>query len=79
MPKRIGLMLVLMVLAGGSQAAEQSKHIYGYKLMSPLERAEYKAEMRSLDTEEERQEFLQEHHEEMQERAAEEGISLPGP
>ena len=79
MPERIGLVLALSVLAGGSQAAERSADIYGYKLMSPLERAEYKAEMRSLETEEERQEFLQEHREEMQERAAEQGITLPEP
>ena len=65
---------------GVCQAAEapQADEIYGYRLMSPLERAEYKVELRSLTTEAERQEFLQEHRELMQERALEQGVVLPG-
>lgn len=70
------VLMFFLLLAAGTVTAVELPAIYGYKLMSPLERAEYKAEMRSLKSEEERQEFLQEHREEMDERADEEGVKL---
>lgn len=57
--------------------AIEADEIYGYRLMSPLERAEYKAEVRGLrDDPEELRLFLEEHREEMDERASEQGVAL---
>ncbi len=70
-----GLLVLNMGLAGMAAAGDPSG-IYGYRLMSPLERAEYKAELRSLPTEEERQLFLDEHREEMDERARKQDVEL---
>lgn len=51
--------------------------IYGSKLMTRQERAEYRARVRSLKTKEEREAFRMEHHRKMQERAREKGKALP--
>ncbi len=75
MPRSI-IPITMFLLMAGVAGAIETKEIYGYQLMSPLERAEYKAEMRSLKTEADRQDYLQEHHEEMDERAHEEGVEL---
>ena len=56
------------------QAKEQ---IYGWELMSVQERTEHSEKMRSLATEEERQAYRNEHHKEMQKRAAAQGKTLP--
>jgi len=51
--------------------------IYGSKLMTRQERAEYRARVRSLKTKEEREAFRMEHHRKMKERAREKGKTLP--
>lgn len=51
--------------------------IYGSRLMTPQERLEYRNKMRSLKTPEERQALRLEHHQAMQARARERGITLP--
>lgn len=51
--------------------------IYGSQLMTPAERDEYRARMRTLQTEEERNAFRLQHHEQMQERARLKGLKLP--
>lgn len=51
--------------------------IYGWELMSVEERAQHRAKLRSLNTEEEREAFRQEHHKLMQARAREKGVTLP--
>lgn len=51
--------------------------IYGYQLMTPAERAQYRAHMRSLRTVREREEYRLQHHREMQERARQRGVALP--
>lgn len=57
-----------------TQARER---IYGSDLMTPQERNEYVRRMRELKTQEEREQFRKEHHEKMQARAKERGITLP--
>jgi hypothetical protein len=60
------------------QKQEQKKdQIYGSQLMTPEERAEHRAKMRSLKTREEREAYRLEHHKKMQERAREKGVALP--
>ena len=51
--------------------------VYGSQLMTSAERTSYRKQMRSLKTAQEREAFRQQHHEQMQKRAAERGVSLP--
>lgn len=55
----------------------QQEQVYGWELMTPEERAEHREKMRSFQTEEEREAYRQEHHKLMQERAEEQGVTLP--
>ena len=56
---------------------ETRERIYGYELMTPEERLEYQNRMRSLRTQEEREQFRLEHHRLMQDRARAQGKTLP--
>lgn len=51
--------------------------VYGSQLMTDAERNEYRLHMRSLKTNQEREAYRLEHHNRMQERAREKGITLP--
>jgi hypothetical protein len=51
--------------------------IYGSQLMTPAERNAYRKKMRSLKTSQERESYRMQHHEEMQQRAAARGVTLP--
>lgn len=51
--------------------------IYGSQLMTPAERSSYRNQMRSLKTAQERGALRKQHHEQMQKRAAERGMTLP--
>jgi hypothetical protein len=51
--------------------------IYGYELMTPQERLEYRNHMRTMKTRQEREAFRLEHHKQMQERARAQGKTLP--
>jgi hypothetical protein len=57
--------------------AQKPEVVYGSQLMTPQERIEYRAKMRSLKTQEEREAFRMEHHQKMQERAKAKGKTLP--
>jgi hypothetical protein len=57
--------------------AGQQQPIYGSQLMTPAERAEYRAKMGSLKTQKERDALRLEHHKQMQERAKQMGVTLP--
>ncbi|MBI2311296.1 MAG: hypothetical protein HYU77_02190 [Betaproteobacteria bacterium] len=72
------------LLAAGQQPAQQkeqvenkAEHIYGYQLMTPQERAEYRDRMRAAKTWEAREAIRAEHHKAMVERAKEKGLTLP--
>lgn len=60
-----------------TQAQTQQRSIYGWELMSPQERNQYQERMRKATTEQERERIRAEHHERMQERARERGVSIP--
>lgn len=51
--------------------------IYGSQLMTPAERNAYRKQMRSMKTNQERENLRMQHHEQMQKRAAERGMTLP--
>lgn len=82
----LGCMLLLfgngVVAADKSQDRTQTQTqdkemIYGYQLMTVEERAQHRAKLRSLKTEQERTAYLEQHHKLMQTRAKEQGVTLP--
>ena len=46
-------------------AVQEQEQVYGWELMSEHERQEHRAKMRSLQTEQERERYRLEHHEQM--------------
>jgi hypothetical protein len=60
-----------------TQEQIQDRDIYGYQLMTPEERAEYRSRMRAANSFEERERIRAEHYARMQERAQERGLTLP--
>lgn len=70
--------LAAMLPAGGilAYAADQVP-IYGSQLMTQQERDEYRERMRAAKTEQEREQIRKEHHEQMNIRAKEKGVTLP--
>jgi len=69
--------LLLAAMTVGSAYAQDTAPIYGSQLMTRQERIEYRNQMRTLKTQEERNTFRLEHHKKMQERAQEKGLTLP--
>lgn len=55
----------------------EREKVYGWQLMTDAERAAYRERMRNAETEEERERIRAEHHQAMQQRAAEMGVELP--
>lgn len=64
----------------GQQAqlqTQEQEQIYGSQLMTPEQRAEYRARMGAAASDAEREKIRREHHEQMKERARNQGIILP--
>ncbi|SOD50858.1 hypothetical protein SAMN06296416_101343 [Pseudoxanthomonas wuyuanensis] len=61
----------------GNQQQSDQDQVYGYQLMTPEERAAHRNQLRSLKTQQERDAFRMQHHQQMQQRAAERGVKLP--
>jgi hypothetical protein len=62
------------------QAKEQVKEqeqVYGSQLMTQKERMEHRAQLRAAKTVQEREQIRKAHHEKMQLRAKEKGVTLP--
>lgn len=55
----------------------ENERIYGSQLMTPQERSQYRQQLRQAQTVEERDRIRAQHHEEMQARAKERGLTLP--
>ena len=51
--------------------------IYGSQLMTPAEREAHWEQLRNMATEQDREAYLLQHHQQMQERARAKGIQLP--
>jgi hypothetical protein len=66
-----------VVLFSSGVAMADDDRPYGYQLMTPQERTEHREKMRSFKTEEEREQYRQEHHKQMQERARQQGMEIP--
>ena len=58
------------------QTMEQEQ-MYGSQLMTEQEREEYQMRMRTAETAEDRERIRNEHHEQMKERAQNQGVSIP--
>jgi hypothetical protein len=76
MPKNIVTVLFVLGALTLTQSALGQPRVYGSQLMTPQERLEHRAKMRSLSPTE-RQQYRREHHAEMQNRAEERGLTLP--
>jgi hypothetical protein len=71
--------LLSIVVPVISSAAEPEEPIYGRQLMTQQERRDYREQMRSAKSWEEREQLRREHHERMRERARAKGAALPDP
>lgn len=58
-------------------AASDTSPIYGCMLMTPQERADFRARMHAATTPQQREAIRLEHHKQMQERAKQRGVTLP--
>lgn len=58
-------------------ALQSGEQVYGWQLMTEAERNTYREKMRSLHTEQEREQFRETHHQQMLERAKAQGVTLP--
>lgn len=56
---------------------QEGEPIFGSRLMTPQERAEYRSKMQTAKSAEERQKIRKEHHAQMVQRAKERGVTLP--
>lgn len=72
-----GISLPVLAEESGTTAPAQEQQVYGSQLMTAEERAAHRARMRAAKTEEEREQLRREHHQLMQERARELGVTLP--
>lgn len=70
------LLAALFILPMYSMAMEEEP-IYGSQLMTQQERQEHQAKMRAAQSEEEREQIREEHHEQMKIRAEEKGVDFP--
>ena len=74
--KAILLSNTITLLFPAVQLSAQEQ-VYGWQLMSEQERIEHRNKMRSLHTAGERQRYRLEHRKKMQQRAKQQGLSLP--
>lgn len=73
----MSLLIVALILAAAPAFADDQKMVYGSQLMTDQEKTEFREKLRTAKTDEERDQLLKEHHEQMMERAKEKGLTLP--
>lgn len=66
-----------VIAAGSTQAATTDEPIFGSQLMSQQERNEHRLKMQSAKTADEREAVRAQHHQQMLERARQQGVTLP--
>lgn len=71
------LLVAFIVAAGSTPAIAAEEPIFGSQLMTQQERNEHRLQMRSAKTAEEREAVRARHHEQMLERARQQGVTLP--
>lgn len=83
--KRLAAAVVAALITAGAMAEQTGKMppiaedepIYGSQMMTQQERLQYRERLRNASTLEERERIRSQHHEQMQTRARERGVSLP--
>jgi hypothetical protein len=73
----MSFLIVALTLAAAPAFADDQKMVYGSQLMTDQEKSEFREKLRTAKTDEERDQLLKEHHEQMMERAKEKGLTLP--
>lgn len=63
--------------ASGALAADSDETVFGSQLMTQQERNEHRLKMQSAKTAEERETVRSQHHQQMVERARQQGVTLP--
>ena len=69
--------LFLILPFQASFGGEEKERAYGWQIMTQQEQLEHRERMRNFKTEEEREEYRQQHHARMTERARRQGVALP--
>lgn len=69
--------IVPVALAQTAATGQEQNQVRGRDLTTEQERLQYQERMRSAGSEEERRQIRQEHHNRMQKRAAERGVTMP--
>lgn len=72
-----GVATALLLTMGITTVLAEDDIIYGRQLMTEQEMQEHRNTMRELKTEQERADYRRLHHERMQARAKEQGVTLP--
>ncbi|HKJ83750.1 MAG TPA: hypothetical protein VJ961_07030 [Mariprofundaceae bacterium] len=73
---RVAIIAFTTAFMAGAVTAQAEEKAYGWQLMSPQEKMEYRERMRSVNAQQ-RADFRKQHHEQMQERARQRGVTLP--
>jgi hypothetical protein len=77
MTTAFALALLMPAVATAQPATTTEQQVYGSQLMNEQERLDYRQRLRNAPSEEERQQIRAEHHQRMQERARQMGVTLP--
>ena len=73
----MGIAVILSGLLALPSTINAQDEVYGWELMSAQERAEHRTKMQSMKTKQERERYRYEHHQKMQKRAKQKGVTLP--
>lgn len=77
MTTALAFALLVPAVATAQPATTDGPPVYGSQLMNEQERLEHQQRMRNAASDEERQQIRAEHHNRMQERARQQGVTLP--
>ena len=66
-----------ITIAGAALGADNGETVFGSQLMTQQERNEHRLKMQSAKTAEERETVRSQHHQQMLERARQQGVTLP--
>ena len=73
----IFVLLILLILMITTQKSISEESVYGWNMMTEQERIDHREILRNLKTTEERERYRIEHHNKMQQRANEMGMTVP--
>lgn len=73
----MSFLAVALLLAAAPAFADDKEQISGSQLMTDQEKIEFREKLDNAKTDEDRDQLLKEHHEQMMERAKEKGLTLP--